>query len=66
MGKHRVDVLAPGVAVFVGEGEGVVTRTNGRVFNLQSGITLLMKKTEGVWKLTFQGSAGRWTPIEGG
>jgi hypothetical protein len=61
----RVDVFSPDAAVFVGEAEGVVTRRNG-VFNLRAGVTLLMKKTEGAWKITFQGSAGRWTPVEEG
>lgn len=58
----RVDVFAPDAAVFVGEGEGVATRTNG-VFNLRAGVTLLLKKTQGIWRITFQGSAGRWTPV---
>jgi hypothetical protein len=62
----RVDVLASDAAMFVGEGEGVVTRTERGDYNLFVGTTLLAKRIGDEWKLTFQGTAGRWTAIEEG
>jgi len=64
--ETRVDVFAPDAAMFLGQTEGTRTRTNGEISNADVGVTLLVRKIEGVWKITYQGSAGRWTPVEEG
>jgi ketosteroid isomerase-like protein len=65
-GETRVDVFAPDAAMFVGQTEGTRTRTSGDTSSAEVGVTLLVRKIGGVWKITFQGSAGRWTPAEEG
>jgi uncharacterized protein (TIGR02246 family) len=62
----RVDVLAPDAALFVGQNEMAVTQVSGARTNIQGYITLVMKKTDGAWKVIHQASTGRWTPIEEG
>jgi hypothetical protein len=52
--------------MFVGQTEGTRTRTNGETSNADVGVTLLVRKIGRVWKITYQGSAGRWTPVEEG
>lgn len=61
----RVDVLCSDAAMFVGQTEGTRTRTDGTTSDANAGITLLIRRIEGVWKITFQGSAGVWTPAGG-
>jgi hypothetical protein len=65
-GETRVEVFAPDAAMFVGQTEGTRTRTNGETSNADVGVTLLVRKIGRVWKITYQGSAGRWTPVEEG
>ncbi|MGD8360982.1 MAG: nuclear transport factor 2 family protein [Gemmatimonadota bacterium] len=65
-GETRVDVIAPDAAMFVGQTEGTRTRTDGQTSNARVGVTLLVRKIGGVWKIVYQGSAGRWTPTEEG
>jgi len=62
----RVDVLAPDVALFVGQNSVDATQVSGARTNIQGYITLVLKKSEGDWKIVHQASVGRWTPIEEG
>jgi len=63
--KTRVDVLAPDVALFVGQSEATLERTEPGEF--RKGYTsLVLRNTNGAWKIIHQASVGRWTPIEGG
>jgi ketosteroid isomerase-like protein len=62
----RVDVLAPDVALFVGQNSVDATQVSGARTNIQGYITLVLKKTEGDWRIIHQASVGRWTPIEEG
>jgi ketosteroid isomerase-like protein len=64
--SKRVDVLAPDVALFVGENSADVTQTTGARTNIHGYITLVFRNNEGTWKIIHQASVGRWTPIEDG
>lgn len=60
----RVDVLAPDVALVVGQNEMAVTQVTGARTNIHGYITLVMRKTDGAWKVIHQASTGRWTPVQ--
>jgi len=62
----RVDVLASDAAMFVGHAEGTLTRTDGRTSDGGPGVTLLVRKDGGGWKIVYQGTAFRRTPTEEG
>jgi uncharacterized protein (TIGR02246 family) len=62
----RIDVLAPDVALLVGQNEVTATQTTGDQTNIQGYITLVLRKIDGGWKIIHQASVGRWTPIEEG
>jgi ketosteroid isomerase-like protein len=62
----RVDVLAPDVALFVGQNSVDATQVSGARTNIRGYITLVLKKIEGDWRIVHQASVGRWTPIEEG
>lgn len=59
----RVDVLAPDVALFVGQNEVIAKQVSGAETNIQGYITLVLRRIDGEWKIIHQASVGRWTPI---
>lgn len=62
----RVDVLAPDIALLVGQNEMLMTQVGGERTNIQGYITVVLRKIDGSWKIIHQASVGRWTPIEEG
>ena len=61
----RVDVLAPDVALFVGQSDATLERTEQS--EAHEGYTsLVLRNIDGAWKIIHQASVGRWTPVEGG
>jgi len=62
----RVDVLAPDVALFVGQNEVIAKQVTGAETNIQGYITLVLRRIDGAWKIIHQASVGRWTAIEEG
>ncbi len=61
----RVDVLAPNVALFVGQSGATLKRIEPGE-SREGYISLVLRKTDGAWKIMHQASVGRWTPIAGG
>jgi hypothetical protein len=61
----RAELFSSDAAMFVGYAEGARTNTDGEISEGGPGVTLLMKKSGGAWKIIYQGTAGRWTPPEG-
>jgi ketosteroid isomerase-like protein len=62
--SRRVDVLAPDVALFVGQNEARVTQTDGSEYTIHGYMTDVVRKIDGAWKIIHQASVGRWTAIE--
>ena len=61
----RVDVLAADAALFVGQSDATLKRTE-QGESRKGYVTLVFRNTDGVWKIIHQASVGRWTPIEEG
>ena len=61
----RVDVLAADAALFVGQSNATLTRTE-QGESREGYVTLVVRNTGGVWKIIHQAAVGRWTPVEEG
>jgi len=61
-GMRRVDVLAPDLALFVGEASSMIRRADGGEFDVQTTFSFLLRKQDGVWKGLYGQVGGTWTP----
>ena len=61
---RRVDVLAPDVALLVGETSGVLQYPDGGEFDFRTYFSFVLRKKDGVWLGLFGQVMGSRTPIE--
>ena len=59
---RRVDVLAPDLALLVGETSSMIRRDDGGEFDVQATFSFLLRKEEGVWRGLYGQVGGTWTP----
>lgn len=62
----RVDVLAPDVALFAGQGDFRGRQDSGREVRIEGYITQVFRNSDAGWKIIHQASLGRWTTVEEG
>lgn len=63
-GSRRVDVLAPDLALLVGETVGTIRRGEGGLFDVRATFSFVVRKKDGVWKGLYGQVGGIWTPRE--
>ncbi len=63
-GTRRIDVLAPDIALFVGEASGLLRLRDGGEFDFLTNFSFVLRKKDGVWTGLFGQVAGSRTPLE--
>ena len=63
-GTRRIDVLAPDIALFVGEASGLLRLRDGGEFDFLTNFSFVLRKKDGVWTGLFGQVAGSRTPRE--